>query len=569
VTEAAGKSVRGAVLGAAAIIAITVLFYLPAIPNGFVWDDEYAVTQNPTVRDFGGLVRTWTDLKVHQQYYPLTHTSFWAEFQLWQLWAPGYHIVNILLHALAAVLLWILLRSLSVPGAWLAAVVFAIHPVNVESVAWITERKNTLAGVFYIASALAYVRFAGLDSVDRGRPTRVYWTAAALFVCAMLSKTAAAPLPIALLIITWWKRKRLTRDDIEPIIPLICVAAGFGMLTAWIEKTHVGAQGDEFALGLADKIIVAGRALWFYVSKTLWPDPIIFIYPRWDIDPSRRVQFIYPVSFFALVAALWLLRGRIGKGPFAAVAYYLVAVAPALGFFNVYFMRYTYVQDHFQYFAIIGTITLTVSALTVAINRLTSRRAVAMGAAAALILVLGVITAGQSRVYQSSETLFRDTLKKNPDAWMAHLNLIKVLYDRGDLEEALDHYDEVIRLRQSADALIDAGGFSMEPGRIDDAIRYYRSAVEMEPGAMAYFNLGMALEKKGAVAEAISAYRAALELDPNRADIRNLLGVLLMNSDDYDAAIREFTSALEIDPSLQEARDNLDTALYNKARTAR
>ncbi|MBU0640698.1 MAG: hypothetical protein KKB50_17685 [Planctomycetes bacterium] len=251
------------------LVAATLAAYVPAMRGGFIWDDDYYVSDNQTLRTTDGLRRIWLEPGAVPQYYPLVHTTYWVEYRLWQDWAPGYHAVNVVLHALSALLVATALRRLQVPGAWFAALLFALHPVHVESVAWITERKNVLSGLFYLLAVLAYCRFANLDS-NPARPGRCwgcYTLALALFLCALLSKTVTASLPAALLLLIWWKRGRIGGRDIAPLVPFFALGIALGLVTVWMEKHHVGAQGELWHLALAERLLVAGRAAWFYAGK--------------------------------------------------------------------------------------------------------------------------------------------------------------------------------------------------------------------------------------------------------------------------------------------------------------
>jgi hypothetical protein len=356
---------------ATALLTLVIAAYIPAIMGGFVWDDDDYVTRNPTLSGSGGLQRIWFEIGAVPQYYPLVHTSFWLEFHLWGLWPLGYHLVNVLFHGCSAILLWRVLLRLGVRGAWLAAAVFALHPVQVESVAWITERKNILSGVFYLSALLAYVRFLGLGRGGFGPRGRWgwYWLALVLFLCALLSKTVTCSLPAAILLLLWWKRSRLRLNDVLSLVPFFVLGAALGLTTAWMEQHYVGAQGAEWALSWLDRCLIAGRALWFYVGKLVWPARLAFIYPRWQID-SALWQYCYPLAAVGLVVCLWVLRRRIGKAPLVAALYFGGTLGPALGFINVYPMRFSFVADHFQYMASVGLLTLMVGLLTTGLDRL-------------------------------------------------------------------------------------------------------------------------------------------------------------------------------------------------------
>ena len=348
------------------LIVLTVAAYVPALRGGFVWDDDKYVTANRTLRTADGLAEIWFEIGVTIQYYPLVFTTFWIEHRLWGLEPFGYHLVNVLLHATSAGLLWTLLRRLKVPGAWLAAAVFAIHPVHVESVAWITERKNTLSGVFYLLALLSYLRFEPPDpqAHNRRRDWRFYPPALVLFTCALLSKTVTCSLPLVILLLLWWKRARWRWLNVLPVVPMLAIGALMGLLTAWMEKNIVLARGADWDLSIVQRCLIAGRALWFYLGKLVWPAEVMFTYPRWQVRADVWWQFLFPAATIAVVVALWLLRRRVGKPPLVAALFFGGTLAPALGLIDVYPMRYSFVADHFQYLASIGPIVLFVALLT-------------------------------------------------------------------------------------------------------------------------------------------------------------------------------------------------------------
>ena len=333
---------------AAAIIIATFLASLPAIRSGFIWDDDVHVTKNVTLRSLAGLELIWLRPGATPQYYPLTHTTFWLEWHLWHVDPLGYHVVNVALHASSALLLWRVLALLGLGrAAPLAAAIFALHPIEVESVAWITERKNVLSGVFYFASALAFLKSDKPGS---------YALAVVLFICAVLSKTVAGTLPAALLLMIWWKTGRIRRRDALRVLPMFVIALVMGIVTARMERQTVGAAGPEWAFTFLERCLIAVRALWFYAYKLLVPINLTFIYPRWTINPHNPLQWMFVLSAIAVVAALFALRNRLGRGPLAAVLFFVGTLMPALGFVNTYPMRYSFVADHFQYLAGIGII---------------------------------------------------------------------------------------------------------------------------------------------------------------------------------------------------------------------
>ena len=303
-------------LWAGVLMLLTLVAYSMALQGklGFVWDDARHVTENRSLRSAAGLRDIWiTSLfpraenvaRVTPQYYPLTHTTYWLEYHLWGADPMGYHIVNVALHGIGAVLLWLILRQLSVPGAWLAAAIFAVHPVHAESVAWVSERKNVLSGVFFFGSILAYLRFAGVEgmrvpeeTLAEGFRKRGIWYAVAgvLFICALLSKTVTCTMPVVALLLVWWKRRKLTLGDVLPVVPLLLIGLGLGVVTARLEQQRVGAVGADWNLSFVERCLVAGRALWFYGGKLLWPANLTFTYERWPISAAARWQYLFPAA---------------------------------------------------------------------------------------------------------------------------------------------------------------------------------------------------------------------------------------------------------------------------------
>jgi tetratricopeptide (TPR) repeat protein len=554
------------------LVLLTLAAYLPVCRAGYIWDDNDYVTANMVLRSRDGLRAIWCDLRATPQYYPLVHTAYWIEYRLWGLDPTGYHVVNVLLHATSVLFLWRVLRRLGVPGAWLAAAVFAVHPVHVESVAWITERKNVLSGCFYLASAAAYLRFAPPGPEESRRPGRWAWYGVALllFLCALLSKTVAGSLPAALLLVTWWKRGRIRRADVLPLVPFFLLALSLGLLTAILERRHVGATGPEWDLSAVDRCLIAGRAAWFYAGKLAWPAPLLFVYPRWSIDAHQWWQYLSPFAAVALIITLWLARHRSGRGPLAAVLFFGGTLVPALGFFNLYPMRFSFVADHFQYLASIGLIVLAVSAG----HRASSRsgapvRSVARAAGTCVLIVLAALTWRQTQVYADLETLWRSTIARNPSAWMAHCNLATVLIEQGRFDEAAAHCRQALRLKPDyPEAHSNLGTALTGLRQFDEAIVHYTEALRLRPVyPEALHNMGMALANQGRVDEAVALYTRALKLKPAYPQAWNNLGLAMAGKNQMDEAIRHFAEAVRLDPAYPEAHNNLGIALAGQGKT--
>ncbi|UCE59689.1 MAG: tetratricopeptide repeat protein [Phycisphaerales bacterium] len=574
------------------LVVITAVAYLPVVSCGFIWDDDSYVQENQTLRSVSGLSRIWFELGATLQYYPLVHTTYWLEYRLWGLNPTGYHVVNILLHALGAVLLWRVSRFLSVPAAWVVAAVFALHPVHVESVAWITERKNVLSGVFYFGAALAFLRFAlspQETAVPKGKRRWLYVAALVLFLCALLSKTVTCTLPAALLVVLWWHRKGIRWADALQLAPFFILGIALGLLTVWMERHEVGAIGEEWSLSPVERCLIAGRALFFYTGKLVWPHPLIFVYPRWGIDATIWWQHVYPVMAVIVVIVLWLCRRRIGRGPLAAVLLFGGTLVPALGFFDIYPMRYSFVADHFQYLAGVGVIALVVVAGYRALDGLgTWGTRLAPAVAIVALVTLGALTWRQGRVYLDAETLWRDTLSKNPDVWLAHNNLGNILERQGKLDEAIDHHQQALQVEPRfalnvahshynlgnalaaqrkfteatkhyretlrnkpdyVDARVNLGNMLLKQGNLDEAVRQYRQAVKDTPkSSNAHYNLGTALFRQGKLEEASAHFRQAVEINPGLARAHYMLGLAQAGLGLFSEALQQFREAARIKP---------------------
>jgi Flp pilus assembly protein TadD len=542
-------AMRSVVWLAGLLVALVLVAYLPAYGAGFVWDDDYYVFANPMLRDLAGLRNIWSDLTATPQYYPLVHTSFWLEYRVAGPSPHLYHFTNVALHAANAVLLWRLLVNLAVPGAWLVAAIFALHPVQVESVAWISERKNVLSAFFYLCAALTYLRFsAGADS---GTPRwRLYGGSWLLYVAALLSKTVTASLPAALLLVLWWKRGTITRRDWTTLVPMLLVGAALGLLTVWLERDHVLARGPEWDLSLLERTLIAGRALWFYAYKLLWPVDLAFIYPRWVIDVSVWWQYAFPLAAGAVLIALLELRHRIGRGPVTAVLFYAGTLFPALGFFNIYPMRYSFVANHFQYLACIGLMALAIAVFTRYIEGANLRIPAKRFAAVPLVALLAALSWWDTLAYADAETLWRDTLQKNPGAWIAHHNLGIELDARGQHEDARRHYQAAVDLEPSHFRAHHKLGRSLaREGRLDEAIAHFHTAIRLSPDERQFHSsLGEAYLRRGDFVEAEAEFRRVLEPPFVHAATQVKLARALIGQGRVDEARAALDEALRIDP---------------------
>jgi protein O-mannosyl-transferase len=539
-----------AVLFGAALIA-----FAPALGGSLLWDDDRHVTV-PDLQSFHGLWRIWFELGATQQYYPLLHSVFWLEHRLWGDAVLGYHLTNVALHATAAFLLVLIVQRLSLPGARLAGLVFALHPVSVESVAWISEQKTTLSAVFCLASALLYLEF------DRTRRRPPYFLALGLFVLALATKSVIATLPAALLVLFWWQRGRLQlHRDLLPLLPWFGLAIPAGLFTAWVERVYIGAQGSEFALTVGQRLLLAGRAPWFYAWKVLWPTDLMFSYPRWKLDTTALWQYLFPVGSLAVTVAFIVLARR-NRGPLACLLIFGGTLFPVLGFLNVFPFRYSYVADHFAYLAMLAIIVPVTSALNVFLGRKLPGRIGELVIPGVILAALGLLTSRQAVIYCDEETLYRETLARNPDCGFCHLDLGTLLIRTNRTQEAIAEFQAAVHLNpQSADAHLDLGNaLSSRPEDLPEAISEYRATLGINPGfAKAHYDLGLALARmNGHLQEATTEYVTALRLSPHSAMAHLNLGMAYAQMPErLPDAIAEYLAALRDKPDLIDAHSNL------------
>ena len=587
--------------------SLTFLIYYPAIEGDFIWDDDVYVSENEQLRSGEGLKNIWLKPGATVQYYPLVFTSFWLEYKLWGEDTAGYHIVNMILHASSALLLWRLLILLAVPGAGLAALIFLMHPVNVESVAWITERKNVLSGFFYLASLTFYLKFlqiADLSSSPKQNAPQnkklFYILSFTLFLLAMFSKTVTVTLSTVILLIIWWKKDAIKLKDIFLVTPFLLLGLILVRITIITEKVVVKTHGTDWDFSFAERFIIAGKALWFYLYKLIYPLNLAFSYPKWSIDSTVASNYLPSLVFLALIIGLWWFRDKVGRSPLTAILFFAGTLFPALGFFSVYPMRYSFAADHFQYLACIGPIALFSASLTAFATSLSKIKVPTYflpAFSASLLLVMGLLTWKQTHIYENKEVLWRDTLSKNPGSWMAHNNLGKELEDQQKYQEAFSHYQEALAINPNVfEVHHNLGRTYHRKGELSLAVSELKRALELEPAYYQSYNslastlaeqgkleealhfarkciivkpdytpgvvtLGNVLEELGNLNEAQAYYKRALELDSDSPEnYLNLANVLYLTGNLEEAALH-FRKALALNPELVEAHYNLGNIL--------
>jgi tetratricopeptide (TPR) repeat protein len=619
--------------GVGLLCAATLLAYLPSIDGGFLTDDDYLLTKNALVKAPDGLYQIWCTTE-DIDYWPITNSTFAVEWRLWAMNPAGYHAFNLILHILEALLVWIILRNLSVRGAFLAAIIFALHPVNVESVAWIASRKNLMAMLFFLLSILWYFKFLKLKQIapvyesafvarwDTGRqiahrrsftlhpsPFRTwYWTSLSAFVLAMLSKGSVAILPVLLLAITWWLHRcdgagaihsgqrglfsaRWRRNALLTA-PFFALAAVLAAVNIWFQ-THGSGQVYREASPM-HRVLDAGCVIWFYLYKAFVPIDLATVYPQWQTETGNILWWLPLAGALGVTIVLWRYRGG-WAGPFLlAWGFFCTALVPVMGFTDVGYMQYALVADRYQHIAIIAVIALAASGFT--IWRRTAGAAWQWAAAAGAAAALAFLTWQQSQIYRDPVALYRFTLEKNPDCWMAYDNLGIQLADAGQWNEAIAQYEQALRLKSDDSATHNNMGLALlntgrrteaikhlryalrlrpeypeawnnlgnalaQSGESDEAIKSYQKALELNPRYVkAYYNLGAALAQRGRTQEAIDRFREALRINPDIAEIHNHLGALLMETGQFETAIEHYRHALRVKGDFTDARYNLGNA---------
>ena len=532
-------------LGVLALCGLTVLIYRPAWHGGFIWDDDRYVIHNDLLTAPDGLRRLWFSLDAPSQYFPLAYTILRIERSLWDLNPVGYHWVNILLHLGNALLVWCILARLKVPGAWLAAAIFALHPVQVESVAWISELKNVLMGSFFLLTLLTWIEY--VDATHKHR--RILYVAALVFYFLALSaKATACTLPAALLLILWLKKKPIGRGALLEIIPFVVLALGIGLVAVWWEKYHQGTR-MLVSLGPVERLLIACRGVWFYLAKIFWPSNLTFIYPQWQLDATNSIAYLWPIALVAAVVIILYGRRFFGRSVEVAALFFVMTLGPVLGFIMLYTFRYTFVADHYQYLASIGPIALASAGLMRLSRSSKSLRWPVVAGGFAILAFLSLLTWRQSATYRDLETLWRTTIAKNPNCWMAYNNLGVVQFEKGNTEDAIEKYQQSLRLHPDyPEAHYNLGSALLQKGYPDEAIRQCEEALKIQPNEPdAHIVLGNAFMAKQDVDRAIAHYVQALHLRPDDSNAHYNLGTALKQKGDAERAAKEYEKALELE----------------------
>ncbi len=497
------------------LFVLALAAYLPATRCGFIWDDDDHLTANPVIVGPLGLKEIWTT--THARICPLVQTTWWLEYQLWGLNPMPYHLVNILMHAAAALALWRVLLQMRVPGAWLGAAIWMLHPVQVESAAWITEMKNTQCALFFLLSILFYCKSRSVQS------TRYYILMLLFGAMAIASKSSAMVLPLVLVLCGWWMDRRWHwRRTLIQVGPLLLLSALSGLMSVWSRNVEGSGEEQKWALDWLLRVPVAGKALWFYLGKLLWPHPLIMIYPRWDTTAGSVFVWMPAIAAASLSVLLWQNRnGKLGRTLFMTWTYFVIALLPVLGLLTHGFLKFSFVADHFQYLASMGPLALAGAGISIGMDALIKQsRWLKPVLCSALLLVLGMLTWAQCHIYENEGTLWTAVLKDNPECWVGHNNLgvYKMIVDK-HFDEARSHYLKAIEIKPDCDrAYVNLGVLLHGMGQSNEAIAQLQKALDINPRlAEAHLNLGLWFEEAGRNDEAILQFQKSIEVRPGYA----------------------------------------------------
>jgi tetratricopeptide (TPR) repeat protein len=569
-------------LGIILIVIAAGVAYWPALHGGFVLDDDLLLTENHLVQASDGLYRIWFTSQA-TDYWPVTNSTLWLEWRLWGRNTTGYHVVNLALHVADCLLIWLLLRKLAIPGAFLAALLFAVHPVNVESVAWIAQLKNVLSMLFFLLSILWYLNFDTPTAPQNPRQSKttpqtfrtLFWYALSLaaFVLAMLSKGSVAILPLVLLLIVWWQRDRVTWRDVLRLVPFFLVAVGLTAVNIWFQAHTV--EGVIRNATFLQRLLGAGAVVWFYLWKAILPLDLSFVYPQWTIEPGNLLWWLPLAAAIAVTMFLVWQRNsprmKWVRPVLFAWAFFCVALAPVMGFTDVTYMRNSLVADHYQYIALLGVVALISAGVVCGSRRLAPfphhAINIAVGCAVGALLI---VTRQQTGLYANAMMLYTSTAQLNPNSDLIQLNLGVEHYKAGEISNAIEHFQAALRIDPANDsAHMDLGTALINLGRFDDAIQQFQEVLRLKPSsaAMAHCSIGIALTKAGRPREAIEHLQQALEINPNHLEAcNNLAWILATTSDnalrDPNRAVQLAQKAIELDPQGVDFFNTLGVAHY-------
>lgn len=542
------------------LVAAVVLAYRGVWHLGFIWDDDIYLTRNRCIVGPLHFTDIWTSM--HARICPLVISCFWLQFQFWGLNALPYHLVNVGIHAASAVVLWRTLQVLGVRGAWLGAALWAIHPVQVESVAWISELKNTQSGLFFVLCVYVYAQWEKAGGVSR----RQYMLAVLFAALAMASKSSTVVLPPVLLLCSWWLTGTVPFKRWLAIIPFGLLALATVALSVWSQNLE-GANDAEWARSGPERLITAGRVMWFYLGKLAWPQPLMFIYPRWNVNPASALEWLPVVACVVVALGLLLLVRRVwARAAVFAGGVFVIALLPVAGLVDHYFLRYSFVGDHFVYLASMGPLALVAAGITTLANRLGSKSWDAISlVCGAVVVLLGFVSAAHVPIFKDDITLWSDSLERNPGAWIAANNLGTAYLSIGRPDLARQHYEQVLRKDgKNALAAGNMGVAIMNSSSAKDAESFYQNAIKTFPQEGSIFNnLGLAQASQGRYKDAIVSYRQAIAVSPKNGEAHLNLANALLSTGQFAEAVQHYRESIKFLSPTSATYHSLATALLS------
>jgi len=545
------------------IVAAGLWIFSPALHGTWLWDDDILVAKNALTHEPSGFWKGWYKLDGLGNYYPLEVDTEWVEWHLWHDDTFGYHLTSVLLHILSALLIWKLLSKIGLRLAWLGGLLFIVHPVTVESVAWISELKNTLSLPLFLLAMCSWIDY------DERRKRCDYFLTLGFFLVAMLAKTTMVMFPIIILLYAWWKRSRVGWSDLKIGLPFFVISLGLGVISVCLQPHQINLEHESFGNSFFTRFICGGLAITFYFFKCLWPVGLLPIYPVWTINLSSPLQYLPWPILGGLIGWLWTKRTGWGRHALLGIGFFLLNLIVVVGFIMMNYTTMIWSLDHLVYIPMIGLIGLTVAAMeAVAKKLILPIRLIAAALAAIVMGLLALESHGYAGMFVSKQTLCTYTIQRNPEAWLAYNDLGLSLFQEGRAPEAIEQYKLALKINPDYAAGHNNLGFALNQlGQTPEAIEQYEQALRVDPNyVMAHNNLGNILGREGRVPEAIEQYEMALKVDPDHAETHANLGLLLLHTGQLAEAINHFEWALKSDPDYDEAQNNLGFALVREGR---
>ena len=550
------------ILRVALIVGMVIWIYWPSLHGGWIGDDTWYITTNPLLRDPWRLWKAWFEPGSWVEFYPIEESVQWFQWLLWHYDTFGYHVTNVVLHIVSSLLIWHLLSKFGLRLAWLGALLFAVHPEVVDSVSEIVELKNALSLPPFILAMCLYMDYEETHS------RRCYLWSLTFFLVAMLCKITMAPFPFVILLYAWWKRGRITWNDVKATLPFFVISLALGMTTIWAGHAYSHPvenwdPGDNQLGGPLFRLVLSGQTIAFYFSRFFLPVHPMPIYPKWPVDPSRWASFLPLVILGLVLWYLWTKRQTWGRHALLGLGFFLIGLLPFVGFHSISYMYATWILDHMLYIPMIGLIGLVVAACgSIDAMMPVSLRPWTVGVLSLVVAIMAYQSHFYSSQFLNEETCARYNLRF-ADNEELHNNLGVALLHRGALAEALQEFQRALRCDpHGAKVHFNIGVVLMKVGRVNESIdAFYQSVADAPDEGGAHAALADDLFDAGRIPEAVAQYREAIRLNFEVSRIAGRLGEGLFLEGKKSEALQIFQYAVELDSHLPLAQYNLAKAL--------